>query len=283
MGIYLSRGVPKHCRDAKPERKAHDVLTKKLLKCEENTMMHKTKSAKFSLAIKIASILTCVSVMAVGFASWLILKPAEDVTKDGAFTVYTVDDAQLVFNNPTLADSTVKFGKPETLNAPYSWLRPPKATDTDNKIQDLAAKLTFDIYSGNDSVLLSETGLTAYVKFAPGAKFNSAVAGDVIGVSMKATVDGVAGSPVTYDEETGYMVVAIDLSSLTKHTVSVVVDFTYAWGSAFGGNNPYTYYNGQAYTEPLAGTALTKLQLVEAIDTETYTVTLTTTNPTPAN
>ena len=45
-----------------------------------------------SLGVKIASILTCLALTAVGFASWLILKPAEEKTASGSFTVYSVED-----------------------------------------------------------------------------------------------------------------------------------------------------------------------------------------------
>lgn len=249
-------------------------------------MMHKTKSAKFSLAIKIASILTCVSVMAVGFASWLILKPATDATDVGSFTVYTVDESQLSFAISE-ADGTVIFGKPATTNN-TKWLKPSTAVAT----EDLSAGFTLTISATND-VKLQEFADYAYVKFAPKSgtltAFETALTNETITFEATGSATDITINAAAYDASKDYAVLAIPLSSVATTSLTVTVNFNFGWGAHFtpaGENqvpvNPYTYYNGLnngVYTEANAEDADTYLTYIAALAGGGYDVTVTLTNP----
>ena len=239
-------------------------------------MMHKTKSAKFSLAIKIASILTCVSVMAVGFASWLILKPADDQYTTGSFTVYTVEDAQISFAIADNADGTVIFGKPNPATATTKWLKP----STQVADQDLAAGFTLTISSNNSEVALQEYAEYAYVRFTPevAADFEQALDKGVITFSAAGSATGVTIQNASYDADTDYATLAIPLSGVTATSLTVTVSFNFGWGAHFkpadaqSALNPYDFYNRSEYSTDLAADATEYLGYVAALANDKYNV-----------
>ena len=242
--------------------------------------MQKSKSAKFSLAIKIASILTCVSVMAVGFASWLILKPAETVgDQSGSFTVYNVGEAQFTYSDLTWTNSEIVFGRPagDTFTG---WLRP---VDLENmKVQSLTATLTFTLDTGNDNVNLDDLEEKVYVTFAPNEASKTAFDAAVDATYITAAVAGTAGETaidsVAYDSETGMVTVEID--TVEARTLAVTINFNFGWGEKFDNKNPYVYYNGLAGgAEANAATAKADLEALAAISTCGYKVTIGTTDP----
>ena len=65
----------------------------------------------------------------------------------------------------------------------------------------------------------------------------------------------------------------IALSGSNTNVYYIKVEFK--WGSDFGGQNAYTYYNGQAYSAGLASEATTKLtNLYDALNGVSYKMTI---------
>lgn len=232
-------------------------------------MTRKTK--KFSLGVKIASILCCVALTAVGFASWLILKPAEKIERTGSFEVYTVEE-----NNITItvtpdqnAVPTIVWGKSNRQAQSTDWLL---ASNYDGKtVQQESLTATFNVTVTSDKVNLVDSINSANVKFDMSAAlsaYNAAVANGVI-ANPTITVDG---SPATLTNGIASGTVTPDANDAKSLTFQVVV--TFAWGA---NGNPYTYYNGQAYSDELAGKAKTALGLVAALEGQSYKLEVTTT------
>ena len=168
------------------------------------------------------------SMIGTGFAAWVITANAT-ANEDGQFRVDTVSEKTIEIT-PTFAEGEgyVNFLAPA--HATSGWLtndneNPVKlstvltvnysVTGTDSKASDFQVqyKLTYD-----DGVAAA---IAANYITAPVLKINNAA------------VDQTAFTALT--------------STTTTDTVSVTIEF--GWGSAFGGVNPYTFYNTFAYDD----------------------------------
>lgn len=250
---------------------------------------------KFSLGVKIASILSCVAVLSVGFASWLIVNiPTETNNTVGSFEVYTVVDESVtltydwgddgeddfqkngenyvtdpsgnkVYTTVATEKAKITFGKPSDADN-SGWLRAGDDVDPEK----LTAKVEVTI-----SNFAKLTGFTASITASAFSGLTgSSTSGD--------TSDDLLVTPtVRYLTSTGTNADGDDSGSLDADELAsvngvVVVEFVFAWGAAFGGNNPYTYYNGQTYSAELGTQAnknLTDIQ--EALASAKYSVTFT--------
>ena len=137
--------------------------------------MKKGRKIKFTLGMKIASILCCVALVSVGFAAWWIVEfPVAQSTTAGNFTVYSVtnkkiviqnmkflddandenptditpenkdtqiDDAAIVYGKPSDADKSAYFENATPAKINYGWL----GTTIDVLEEDLTSILQFDV------------------------------------------------------------------------------------------------------------------------------------------
>ena len=242
-----------------------------------------SKTKKFSLGVKIASILTCVALTAVGFASWLIIKPAETKTETGSFTVYTVEE-----NNITItvavkegSNSTIIWGKgaePQTPTA-SPWLL---TTDVAN--ENLSATFTVTVTSTKGTGGNVTTGMplddiisTINVGFemVDSENLYSTAMGN--GYVSAPTIKVKDNTAKTWSSNSASDTLA-PTADATTMSFDVVV--TFAWGT---NGNPYTYYNGQAYTETLATQAKACLDAVNGLKEVGYKLTFSTTAKTTAS
>ena len=218
----------------------------------------KVKS-KFPLGIKIASILACVAVLSVGFASWLILRPVETKTQQGSFTVYTVEE-----NNVTItvapvvagvstpseeqmaAAATMVFGKGEHTASSSDWLK--AQSDVAEENLSVVFKVTFE----SDNLDLDEAVSKLNLDFAIGSgvlsSFKNAVsagyvANPVITYSETAA-DATDFASVSYVASNGAATLSIDAPEAKTATVYFKVVFD--WGTVTGGENPYKFFNGKS-------------------------------------
>ena len=217
----------------------------------------KSATKRFSLGIKIASILTCLVVAAVGFASWLIVKPAAPVTESGSFTVNEVETVNVQLS-VTPVKSAIVFGKPATLNKTNPWLR---ASD-DMAAEALTAQFDVTVDTTKDNVLITSTAdkfdVTFNVKEAFAEVFNGAIgeyiAAPVVNIKSGDTVVATA----TYNKAATTVSIAASDAKTQTFTVEIVFD----WGTITGGANPYEYFNDLAATDEnvtKANTFLTKI------------------------
>lgn len=249
----------------------------------------KTKK-KFSLGVKIASILSCVAVLSVGFASWLIVNvPDPEVSEVGSFEVYEVvdnsvtltydwgndgaedKDAEGAYTTAATNAAQIIFGKPNSEATGYqapanSWLQ--AGDDVQNEKLTAQVKVTIGHYDQlqNFEVTLASAaydGLGNLVA-TPTVNYKNAAG------TANADTDGNG---------------KLSLAELSADGVkgTVVVEFVFGWGSAFtpaGENqtpvNPFLFYNNQEYSATIASDANTKLTSInEALETAKYSVTFT--------
>lgn len=180
------------------------------------------------------SILACLALIGVGFASWII--SANTSTKaEGSFIVDTVADKTYVVSGEWLENkSSIIFGAPDTMNAENPWL----TNNSEGKTENLTVtyQLTVTYRDGTKATGIANK-ITALVTAPENANYTAAVNGKLIIAPKNATV-------VEAPEGNG------------KYNITV----TYQWGEHFGKVNPYTYYNLKNATDKLNGSETTYMQ-----------------------
>ena len=180
------------------------------------------------------SILACLALIGVGFASWII--SANTSTKaEGSFIVDTVADKTYVVSGEWLENkSSIIFGAPDTMNAKNPWL----TNNSEGKTENLTVTYQLTVTYGDET---KATGIankiTALVTAPENANYTAAVNGKLIIAPTNATV-----------EETG------------EGTGVYNITVTYQWGEHFGKVNPYTYYNAKTATDTLTDSTTTYMQ-----------------------
>lgn len=225
---------------------------------------------KRKLLVPILAALLCMSVIGVGFATWVISTEVEKTpTAAAKFTAYDVETL-LVNHTTTFSDSSVVFGS-DGGTYDHDWLQ---ADGTDGK-EDLTASLSIKIDNA--------ANLT-------GKRFTLAISAvTVTGVSDFATTYGsyvtlpTAQTITVALDDNGNATLTKDGVSLAsnadynydKSTNTLTVKLHFGWGSAFNGQNPNKFYNSQAYIEQLGQAAQTALKAVYGLNTKSFNVTVT--------
>lgn len=181
------------------------------------------------------SILACLALIGVGFASWIISAEVSATPAEGSFIVDTVTDRSYKVEGAWLNNqSKITFGAPDTMNAENPWL----TNDSEGKTENLTVTYQLTVTYGDGT---KATGIankiTAVVTASESASYTAAVDGGLIIAPTNATV-------VEDPEGNG------------KYNITV----TYQWGEHFGKVNPYTYYNAKTATEKLNGSETTYMQ-----------------------
>lgn len=192
------------------------------------------------------SILACLALIGVGFASWII---SADAIKEaeGNIIVDTVADKTYVVSGSWLDDkSSITFGAPATMNAHDPWLTDPWLTnDSEGKTENLTVTYQLTVkYGDNTPATGIKDKITALVVAPENASYTAAVNGGLIIAPKNATVEETAEGSGIYN-----------------------ITVTYKWGKHFAdsadateGVNPYTYYNTKTATDKLSGTETTYMQ-----------------------
>lgn len=180
------------------------------------------------------SILACLALIGVGFASWII---SANATKEaeGSFIVDTVTDKTYNVEGAWLnSQSKITFGAPATMDAEDPWL----TNNSEGKTENLTVTYQLTVTYGDGT---KATGIankiTAVVTAPADENYTAAVNGKLIIAPTNATV-------VEAPEGNG------------KYNITV----TYQWGEHFGKVNPYTYYNLKNATDKLNGSETTYMQ-----------------------
>lgn len=181
------------------------------------------------------SILACLALIGVGFASWIISADAADKA-EGSFIVDTVTDKSYTVEGSWLDNqSKITFGAPATMNnTSDTWL----TNDSKDKKENLTVtyQLTVTYVNGSKATGIANK-ITAVVTAPESASYTAAVNGKLIIAPTNATV-----------EETG------------EGTGVYNITVTYQWGEHFGKVNPYTYYNAKTATDTLTDSTTTYMQ-----------------------
>jgi hypothetical protein len=200
----------------------------------------KKTAKRFSLGVRIASILTCLVVTAVGFASWLVVRPVEAVDDYGSFTVYKVDtvDVEIDVNPTSTGSDTIIFGKTDT-DYDDAWVV------ADNvATEQLKASFKVDVAAVGESSTPNINSIISQLKISFSINEN-------IKADLKAAIDAgyitaptvkVGGSTKSYDVSTGAILeFLVDASAAASQSITVEVSF--AWGGELDSTNPYDYFN----------------------------------------
>lgn len=182
------------------------------------------------------SILACLALIGVGFASWVISAEVSATPAEGSFIVDTVNDKSYKVEGAWLgSQSKITFGAPATMNASNPWL----TNDSEGKTENLTVtyQLTVTTYGNGTKATGIANKITADVTAPEDKDYTAAVNGKLIIAPTNATV-------VEVPEGNG------------KYNITV----TYQWGEHFGNVNPYTYYNAKTATDKLSGTETTYMQ-----------------------
>lgn len=180
------------------------------------------------------SILACLALIGVGFASWII-SANTSTTAQGSFIVDTVTDKTYKVEGAWLnSQSKITFGAPATMNAVNPWL----TNNSEGKTENLTVtyQLTVTYGDGKKATGIANK-ITALVTAPENANYTAAVNGKLIIAPTNATV-----------EETG------------EGTGVYNITVTYQWGEHFGKVNPYTYYNAKTATDTLTDSTTTYMQ-----------------------
>ncbi len=193
----------------------------------------------------ILCLLTVLSVVGVGFASWIITD-GDEAVESGNIIVDTVSDQRLVLTVTPPIEMDINFTGPKTPDNNGKWLKSNNPSVTENlevtflcrvtKKDNSAFTAVSDIVLDLDFVepALTQGDSANDTAYGAAKKANCfALATETIeGKTKKA--DGLYYSDLTLEEgseEDGYK------------SITFAVTVKYVWGSIFGNENPFDYYN----------------------------------------
>ena len=245
---------------------------------------------KSKLTISIASILSVLVLVGVGFAAWVIINPNVHKEAESTITAETVTDKSYTLEAAFAADEKIVFGAPETMDNSKAWF----TADDKTAKEDLTAKLTLTLNYKDWSVIPNEFSVTMKTKQGEGD--------DVFGSlrngtdqALKGTLakkNFIANPKITYGSTTATVTMngaAVKIAktafpdynateTTTEKTVKLDITITFGWGTYFtventGVVNPYVFYNGKDY-EKTREEANTVINAIAKLNTVKYVVTI---------
>lgn len=198
----------------------------------------------------------------VGFAAWTIKNEFDSKTdtslKLSADATVKDERIKLDQNECKWSDSDVEF-KPvvdSSKKYAHSWLSVSdqltaenltatyvvKGTATKGTKLNITAEFTDETKPGADTIAYAEI-----VKLGAKDTNKTGVVGNLPDAAISSGNDG-QSSTITVGDNGAF---------------SANISVTFAWGDAFGGQNPYEYYNNQDYSEPLANEAKANIEYLK--------------------
>ena len=246
---------------------------------------------KSKLTISIASILSVLVLVGVGFAAWVIINPKVNKEAESTITAETVTDKSYTLEAAFAADEKIVFGAPETMNNSNAWF----TADDKTAKEDLTAKLTLTLNYKDWSVVPDEFSVTMKTKKGKDADtvFNSLRDGTYPTLTgTLANKNFIANPTITYGSTTATVTMngaAVKIAktafpdynatdTTTDKTVTLDITITFGWGTYFtventGVVNPYIFYNGKNYEETRAE-ANTVINAIAKLNDVEYVVTI---------
>lgn len=233
--------------------------------------------------------LALVSIVSIGFASWVISKPKEEKTAEGSITAEAVKVEGYTLGVEWLGveedeEPVIHFGQPsEPIVTPgvTAWLT--SVTDNESEFGESkpeSLSCTLHVTVSNRANIANGLTLTLNTVFGDALKelndestaFGRAVKANYIEPTVQ-----VGGNAAVPYYPTGKVTIAQgDFAADGDASGYCDVVITFAWGSLFDGINPLNHYNKANYTEEKANEAQTALEAILAIATEgtSYQVTV---------
>lgn len=246
---------------------------------------------KSKLTISIASILSVLVLVGVGFAAWVIINPNVNKEAESTITAETVTDKSYTLEAAFAADEKIVFGAPETMSNSNAWF----TADDKTKKEDLTAKLTLTLKYKDWSVIPTEFSVTMKTKKGEAADTVFASLRDGTDSTLTGTLANknfIANPKITYSSTTADVTMnggAVKIAktaftgynetdTTTEKTVSLDITITFGWGTYFtventGVVNPYIFYNGKNY-EKTRVEANTVINAIAKLNDVKYVVTI---------
>lgn len=239
---------------------------------------------KSKLTISIASILSVLVLVGVGFAAWVIINPNVNKEAAGNITVEEVHDLSYSLNAEMTGNIVFGATKAETTN---KWL-----TTKDGTPESLTAtlKLTVNYKENGWDVLPQKFSFKIETTNDNDKVFNALRDANKIADKVTSGKHILANPTIKYtkaNEETettatlemnSTTTVDIDRTAFVKddtaHTATLTVEIVFAWGGDLSGHNPYEYYNAQVYSDTLAAEAAGVLKDLYQLKNVGYKVTV---------
>ena len=239
---------------------------------------------KSKLTISIASILSALVLVGVGFAAWVIINPNVNKDAAGNIQVEEVHDlsyslnaemtGNIVFGATTVATTnkwlTTKGGTQESLTATLQLT----VNYKENGWDVLPQKFSFKIETTNDNdkvfnALRDATKIADKVTSGKHILANPTIKYTKANESTETTATLEMNSATTVDIDRAAFV-----KDDTAHTATLTVEIVFAWGSDLTGINPYEYYNAKEYSDTLAAEAAGVLKDLYQLKNVGYKVTV---------
>lgn len=241
---------------------------------------------KKKLTITIASILSVIVIIGVGFAAWVITNPNVKAESGGTISVETVTDKSYTLTAEIAGnDKTIVFGKPANATTEGKWF----TFDSSTKEEKLEATLTLTLNYNNLADVGEITFKMETLKDSGADNtFKELVDGGYI-VNPTISYKGNAETYTAITEEgktvfTGLTVPKDAFKETTAPAESAMsvktatIKITFGWGDHFKVEqtnvNPFDFYNAKTYTDGHddAVKSLTKLAKLNGVK---YKVTVT--------
>ena len=240
---------------------------------------------KSKLGLTLISLLSVVVLVGVGFAAWIITNPDVSATVDGSIQVEEVKDQRYTISG-TSDEKTIVFGYKTESSITNPWLQVDDADSAENLTGVITITVKYNEYEAlpDNFVVKMESGkLAGDGTWTKDTNYAAAVTAGYVAfptVSYKANGSVAAGSQtITWggDSETSLTVPKTAFTNDgTEKELTLELTVTFGWGTKFGSENPYTYYNKNAYSESSADAAKTDLQYIKSnLDGLQYRLTIT--------
>ena len=225
---------------------------------------------KSKLTISIASILSVLVLVGVGFAAWVIINPSVNKEAESTITAETVTDKSYTLEATFAADEKIVFGAPETTIA-GAWLTNPTN-------EDLTAELTltltyndWNVVPDNFNITMATTGENSvFNELREGVKTESKAKGFKIIANPTISDGDKLNEVIVMNGAASTIAKTAFKQAKSGNTATLIITITFQWGT---NGNPYTYYNDKDYAafREEANAVLTELY---RLNTEKYKVTI---------
>lgn len=214
--------------------------------------------------------LAAVSLVGVAFSSWVIQSTNSVEFDSFTVSVSDVSDKRLVISKITSSDSDIKF------DAKDGDTTPPIVWDGTNK-EDLTFNFSFTI----SDVLNAEGNFTkdvgVYIKWDNPSAYSTLIGKNYITAPQRNGANALTDSDTSLFEYKNGTALPSDGNGLTfaaagegNTDLQVTATYSFAWGTEFGENNPSEFANDENLS-----TVLTALEELKALNSQTFTITLT--------
>lgn len=248
---------------------------------------------KSKLTITVASILSVLTLVGVGFAAWVISNPSVSADQNGTITAETVSDKSYTLEAVIAEGDKIVFGAPAKMEAKNAWLTASTGTQT----EDLSATLTLTLkYKDWNYVPLN---FSVTMKSKKGGVDDNTVFTGLVSTYITNPKISYSKDDKTNTAEVAMNGAATEISreafsqnasnpdgESEEKTATLVVTITFGWGDHFkvGAENvnPYVFYNQEGKTyEANHADANTALTAISGLKDVSYTVTISGTTNTP--